>query len=370
MKFASSWRDFDDLQRAARASLFPWRWRVQYSQATVRNVTDSKGYRCPSNSLKLGSFAVINVVVAIAAVFLGRRDVVSGITGGWCGKRDKDSNKRQGCCGKPGSNTWPFMALISVGLNLLANYINALIIHGTPGFSGVSIGGLVLLWCSRPRLAWISTLLVRREKEKSMYFALGASSLMTEVVLQAVGSVYIGTTVNFARQHRYYRIHRLDNILDGNDALIMYGGAMLWMVAIGSALIWAVLAFTSIGRLLKQASKAIWRGISRIWSTIRSIFRWIRCRPRREVQEWPQPHPLDLPPARRPGLRPRPPPYPRRPGTSDSYDTGLDWEDDLEKMGLSVESVERISTVFAFMALPFIGQWLFWAGFLRLSSDL
>jgi hypothetical protein len=211
-EFASYWHDYSDLQRAARAILFPWQWRVQYNQTTVRNAAGNTAYRCPPNSLKLGSFAVINVSVAIAAVFLGRRDVVSGITGGWCNRRD-NNGRRQGCCGKPGSINWPFMALISIGLNLLANYINALIIHGTPGFSGVSINGLVLLWCSRPRLAWISTLLIQREKEKSMYFALGASSLMTEVVLQAVGSVYIGITVNFARAHHYYKAHRLDNIL-------------------------------------------------------------------------------------------------------------------------------------------------------------
>jgi len=47
----------------------------------------------------------------------------------------------------------------------------------------------------------------------------------------------------------------------------------------------------------------------------------------------------------------------------------LDIDEVLDKMGLNAEIMSRISSVFVFMLLPFIGQWLFWVGFVDLYAD-
>lgn len=58
---------------------------------------------------------------------------------------------------------------------MVANLINALLVRNTPGFENVPVGALVLLWSTRPRIAWVATALIAVEKEKSMYLSLGAS---------------------------------------------------------------------------------------------------------------------------------------------------------------------------------------------------
>ena len=42
----------------------------------------------------------------------------------------------------------------------------------------------------------------------------------------------------------------------------------------------------------------------------------------------------------------------------------------LDKMGLGEEALKRITFVAAWMVPPFIGQWLFWAGFVKLADEL
>lgn len=112
------------------------------------------------------------------------------------------------------------MAFLSVALNILANLINALLVKHTPGFEAVPIGALLLLWSTRPRIAWAATVLISVEEEKSMYFSLGATSLLAEIVLQLIGSPYLGMTVDFARKKGYYKAGRMKGIPHGEDALV------------------------------------------------------------------------------------------------------------------------------------------------------
>lgn len=84
------------------------------------------------------------------------------------------------------------MALLSIALNLGANLINAALTRSVPGFSKVPFSGLFLLWSSRPRMAWVAALLMNYQKDESIYFGFAVSTLLAEVVLQAIGSVYLG----------------------------------------------------------------------------------------------------------------------------------------------------------------------------------
>jgi hypothetical protein len=141
------------LSHTAHKEIIPWDWYIQ--------AASNQDIQCYSTSAILGSFALVNILVGISTLILGRRTIVKKLTCGYLGK--------------PGSAGWPVMALISVALNMLANLVNALLVQHTPGFEAVPIGALVLFWSTRPRIAWVATALITVENEKSMYFSLGAS---------------------------------------------------------------------------------------------------------------------------------------------------------------------------------------------------
>lgn len=188
--FRVGWPDYAALANASYRSLFPWDWRVEYNATAAVDYADSTSFTaCPSLAAKLLAFAIVNVVVFIVSLVLGRRDVVYHLT---CH-----------CCGKRGSRMWVLTALIAVALNLGANAVNAAITKSTPGFSQAPIGGLILLWASRPRMAWAVALLVKVQKNQSIYFTQAFSALLAETILQLVGAVYIGITLNYARTTGY-----------------------------------------------------------------------------------------------------------------------------------------------------------------------
>ncbi|KAH0537359.1 hypothetical protein FGG08_005838 [Glutinoglossum americanum] len=386
-QFRQQWVDFPTLQDDAYGALFPWQWQVKYQQNAAAGA-NATSYVCPSIQAKLGSFAFVNVLVFVVAAVVGRRDVIEWIT-----------NKR---CGKLGHHTtFLFTAILSVALNLSANLINAAIIRRNPGFQNVNIGSLVLFWASRPRLAWAAGILVRVQSDKEIYWSLGASAILAEIILQAVGSVYIGITGNWARRYHFYLAHHLDNVPHGNDALLMYGGALLWLVAIGGAVIKAFLTYTSVGQLLMAGLGTVSRFSARVleytwkltywllvgfakfvwkWtkkSTIvlgKSIlwgWRWIKIgvvtahlyflrkiydHPQQSLPvvpprpKWQQVNsmPLDLKP--RPGF----PPERRQSAQADMTRSFLD----------------DILLVMMFLMIPFIGQWMFWTGYLRMAGSL
>ena len=176
----SSWADYNSTAVAAYENLFPWSWRLESAGQTA-NIVNPLGPSladCPSVTEKLLSFAMINVIVLICTAILGRRDVIFRLS---CER-----------LGKKGSRSWPWMALLSIALNLGANLINAALTRSVPGFSKVPFSGLFLLWSSRPRMAWVAALLMNYQKDESIYFGFAVSTLLAEVVLQAIGSVYLG----------------------------------------------------------------------------------------------------------------------------------------------------------------------------------
>jgi len=176
----SEWLDYESINAAVYNSLFPWSWRLETDNATLTNDAShgSNPTSCPSVRSKLLSFAIINGIVLVCSVFLGRRDVVYYIF--------------QGKFGKKGSRSWPLTGLVSIALNLGANLINARLTLAVGGFHKVPLGGLFLLWSSRPRLAWTAAILMSVNKGESIYFASGVSAMLAEIVLQAVGAVYLG----------------------------------------------------------------------------------------------------------------------------------------------------------------------------------
>ncbi|ORY06009.1 hypothetical protein BCR34DRAFT_571608 [Clohesyomyces aquaticus] len=75
-----------------------------------------------------------------------------------------------------------------------------------------------------------------------MYFSLGISSVMTELILQTVGSVYLRSILNRAVSRRYY--------------------GLLWMSTVIPSFIYTILTFTAAGRVLLDTLGNMGRAIS------------------------------------------------------------------------------------------------------------
>lgn len=328
--FSDAWKGYDGVVNASYDSLFPWQWRLEASQNTSNRATShSLAVKCPSATEILSSFAIINTAVFLAAIILGRRDFVQWITFKKCGQK--------------GTRMWPLTALISVLLNMGANLVNALLTRHVPGFSHVPIGGLVMLWASRPRMAWFAASLIWYRKNESMYFSLAASAVLAELILQAFGAAYLGVTVQHARKNHYYLVHHLRYAPHGTDALMMYVGALVWVVTIISIMTMGFFAFTPLGTLAKT-------GLDKLSKVITSFT--IRSGPT-------QPETEETPAAKRDRLL-REKESRRR----------LDWRQSLIRMGLQEKAMDQTTLFTIAMCFPFLGQWLFWAGFVRMTPNV
>ncbi|KAI9771829.1 MAG: hypothetical protein M1840_001599 [Geoglossum simile] len=173
---------------------------------------------CPSHAFTLGTFALVNGLTLIAIPIIGRRTIIRKITGG--------------LMGNPHSKLWIFTSVFGVALHLVSNYINAYIIKRTPGFGGVSIGDLVLVWCTRPRVAWLSILLIKIQLNDQVYISVAVSSIVAELLLQMIGSYYMGLGANYARRRNFYPVGRLKFAGIQGAAKLMYVGALLWLCVV------------------------------------------------------------------------------------------------------------------------------------------
>jgi hypothetical protein len=210
--------------------LLPWHWQIQQGNTGV----NLEPKHCASTVAKLGAFAAVNIAMAIVTPIIGRRDVIKKLT--------------FGCMGRRGSKLWLLTGPLTAILHISSNAIAALIIKKTPGYSDINIGALILLWCTRPRLAWLVVVLLPWGAKDFIYFSVAASTLLAEVALQLIGSYYMGYATQYARKQKFYRKGRLNNVPHGQDAWVMYAGSLLWLSVIVFALIACALSVFNIDR--------------------------------------------------------------------------------------------------------------------------
>ena len=155
------------------------------------------------------------------------------------------------------------MGPVTLALQLSSNLINAVLIKSTPGFGGVNIGQLVLLWATRPRLAWLAVVLIPWQADQAMYFGVAASNLVAEIILQLISSYYMGTAANYARRQRFYRIGHLDTTQQQRMAMTLYAGALLWLIVLFLALVSCFVAISGVDRHIsafkKRLSTSAWK---------------------------------------------------------------------------------------------------------------
>lgn len=169
--------DWSRLAAPTTLDMIPWKWTVKPS--------DTTGNRA-SNRWKLGSIALVNVATLLA-VFFSQGDGLRRIAHRW----------------RP--RFWYSKGSLIAVSQILANYINTLLVQKTPGYEDVPVAQLMLLWCTMPRLlTWLPILLVGVQPFEAMNLSAVGSCLLAEVLLQGLSSYYLLMTVKYGIEHNFY----------------------------------------------------------------------------------------------------------------------------------------------------------------------
>ncbi|KAI9869220.1 MAG: hypothetical protein M1813_000008 [Trichoglossum hirsutum] len=216
-----------------RASLIPWTWRVQSNTIP----TDPEPH-CPSASAILGTFTVVNITVSLLGLLFGHRKVVHWLTCTLWGRPE------------PRFLVQTFLLWIfPFTLQILANYLVASTIQKSPGYTRTPVSSLMLLFLSRPRLGWIVLYLFgqwgKTVREIGYLSSSAMAALIAEVLLELGATYYMGRTAHFAATRGLYLAHHAQAIPYGSDALMMYAGALLFLLCIPGIFICATAAVMS-----------------------------------------------------------------------------------------------------------------------------
>jgi len=247
-----------DIANQTQAEFIPWDWYI---------TPNLPNYVCPSSTSILVTFGVVNVLVSLLNLIMGHRIVVNKVTFGLFGKEL--------------GNSWMFMFLMPLGVQLGANAFIAFLYQNTPGYEqGFTITDLMLFYTTRPRLGWIVLSLVMHwgriggehgdydEKIQDGYYEGAAKgAILAEVFLLVISSYYYGRTVRFAATHGYYLIGHLKGPY-AHDARIMYVGALLFIVALYGSIFYllALLGFgPGVLKLGRNAYLPVWGIGSTTW---------------------------------------------------------------------------------------------------------
>ncbi|KAK5992045.1 hypothetical protein PT974_05441 [Cladobotryum mycophilum] len=304
--------------------MIPWRWTLKPSNnSNVTSITRlgpiEVTEKCASNEKKLRSFALVNMATFLAAFISQRKTIVHRIV--------RNS---------PWHWWWFSRGIVIATLELLANCFNVFLVRETLGYEDVPVVQLMLLWCSMPRLGWLTIWPISAQPFGAISLSAFASSLFAEVIHQGLSSYYMLLTISYGLEHNFY-FRNLESAERGQSATIMYFGALMWFIVIAAAFALLMRAVQRINRMTGPDGD----GLSR-WQ---AIHYWIeQSRALGETSS------TD-------GER----------GNYTVYGTLFVESRDNR---LSRELLAKLYTVTAVgMLLLWVAHWLFWGGFIGLSSE-
>ncbi|KAE8154291.1 hypothetical protein BDV25DRAFT_147879 [Aspergillus avenaceus] len=235
-----SWRQ---LAAPTPLEMIPWQWIVRpFNNSSMANMTRlpyaEASETCVSNEWKLGSLVVASLATPLALV-LGQKISKSRVA---------HSYPRQ-------SHLWCWISkgTLFAALQIFANWLNALLVQNTSGYGDVPVLQLMLLWCSIPRLTWLTILLLGLHQSEAIRFITGGSMLFSEILLQSLSSYHMFMTINYGREHKFY-FGGIGDAEKGTPAKSMYAGALMWLMAIGTTIIQLTRAMHKSNRLTGSGS--------------------------------------------------------------------------------------------------------------------
>lgn len=193
----------------------------------------------------------------------------------------------------------------------------------------------MLLWCSLPRPTFFVLFrLVMKPPFTRLSMSVALSSLVSEVLLQSISVYYMARTVRYGFLHDFYS-GALENVEGGESAGLMYTGAILWLI------IFVVVVLLGVAQLIRAYDLEQWVGAiyNHCSSTERELENTNSETTPLMGQERVQ--------------------YGTIPGTRN-------WEAPMVSRDTLV--VFLMCCVGVTLCLSFT-QWLFWSGFIGLSSD-
>ncbi|KAG7412110.1 hypothetical protein Forpe1208_v009349 [Fusarium oxysporum f. sp. rapae] len=290
--------------------MIPWRWRIYPRSLEV----DAK---CPSNEWKLMSIGLINLVTFFAILHANNA-------------RQSDSTNSRPLFYDP--VRWISGGIILGCIHLLANLANATIVQATPGYEDVPAIQLMLLWCSLPRLSWLPISSHSTKISGFQDMTSSMSAMFAEAILQAFSFYHMCLTVNYGRIHDFY-FGALSRATRSPFAALMFGGALVWLFVVAMMAVPVIRTIRTRGKLGEKED-----GVSAA-----------------DAKEWTRPKEEECL-------------LPKSHTRSEGHSYGT-LPAEVESLESSMRRHSRLHMAMA-MGVPllWLAQWLFWIGFVGLSS--
>ncbi|KFA70876.1 hypothetical protein S40288_09950 [Stachybotrys chartarum IBT 40288] len=142
--------------------------------------------------------------------------------------REKGSSK-QTTSDPPKARIIP--GITAAALHFVANCMNGFLIRQTLGYEDVPTLQLVLLWCSIPRPNWFMLLLMSSDSSDRRFPANAGAVVFAEVTLQVLSLYPMFLTVEYGFEHNFY-FGGLQYAERRGWASILYAGALLWFIVV------------------------------------------------------------------------------------------------------------------------------------------
>ncbi|RBR06149.1 uncharacterized protein FIESC28_11164 [Fusarium coffeatum] len=310
--------DWHQLLEPRPRDMIPWRWTLK--PASTSDIA------CPSYPIMMGSLALINVVAGLA-VFFGERYTRGSTT----------------LAPPRMSPLLVLRALVLASVQLAGYWLMVEIIQSTPRYSDVPEFQLFLLFCSLPRLGWLVIAPTSIHRPDSKDLTAASSALCAEVLLQIPNLCYMAMTVIYGLKHGIY-FGVLPSTEVGYFAWLMYGGALMWLVAVAFMALPIFHIIRTMFDIGREADRDLPRfGVSGFATTYRDAR---DCDPLLPEQHRNAPSKVDF--------------YGAVPGRAEQIQS----EEDPRAPHLKLYVVLTLG-----FPLIFLAQSLFWIGFLRVSGD-
>jgi hypothetical protein len=332
--------DWPRLAAPTPSDMIPWRWSVKsYNDSDIDNRIGTIPVKpvqvCASNEWKLGVVALLNLATFWVVRF--GRSTQTYLSASEFMRHFQSSN-------------WFLTGLSITVTQLFANWFSAILVQSTPGYEHVPIISLTLLWCAIPRLTWLPILFVGGQTFEDISIPMVVSYIFAEILLQIGSAYHMFSTISYGLEHNFY-FGALEGADARGSAMMMYSGALLWLIVVVAALVQLVRFAKAMAssRNSENASLPKWQDRTRAPATIAEELS-------EQVDERCALLGKRLVRAEPPRSR-----YSTTYGTLPPKTRGKP----ISTLTLANAYVIIVSII----SLLWVAQWLFWAGFINLSSE-
>ncbi|CAI6340891.1 unnamed protein product [Periconia digitata] len=326
--------------------MLPWRWTVRPHDSSNRVDENHSDYiipgECASDDHVVKNFVLIHVVIVVASFYsqgIAIRQIARAFP--WLSYQ----------------SSWLVKGIQVAALQLLGNWANAVFVQQTNRYEHVPVIQLILLWCSMPRITWLLFLLLGLRPWNKVNFSAAKSFLLAEMILQALSAYPMLLTINYGREHNFY-LRDLEDVKHSLLARIMYYGALMWLIIVAMTILWTVQIASRMNKMIDQEPEWVEsrRKVSVIMKGLTKMFDSPHAWLGDELQQC----------------------WMGKGGDLGERSSLLHGGENIATYGAlpvqsSSDSRKELASLYAVVSLGmlslWVAQWLFWIGFIRLSSE-